>query len=456
MKSLKFILTVAVAMMSFSAMAQDVNYDDPKYAKWGDGAANRKQNMLNNQFLKEAVDNKKYDEAAGYLAKLIAGCPAASVNIYTNGAKLYKAQITRAGEDEKLRAAYIDSLLYLYDVRLANFADHKKYGKAYILDRKAREFMTYKPDDREGIRKIFNEAIAASEEAGAIDLDLVSIYFSAVCEDYKADAVDATLIISEFDRFTPAFEAALKSEDADVVANATELKGQFDSAFGASGAASCENLEKLFSKKLADEPENEALYSQAVALMSRANCDSDFFFATAEKHYTMKPSSQTALFLAQGFQNRGEFEKAMKYLSEALVAEQDPAEKEKLYVRIGLISIQTKNHAEAVKAANEIKAINPENGYAYFLLGQCYAASANCSEITCQACYWAAYDAMSKAVNLLAAEPDIQKAAQTMMSHYRAAFPTKEECFFAELQAGANYTVTRGFANGVNTTVRYR
>ena len=52
MKSLKFILTVAVAMMSFSAMAQDVNYDDPKYAKWGDGAANRKQNMLNNQFLK--------------------------------------------------------------------------------------------------------------------------------------------------------------------------------------------------------------------------------------------------------------------------------------------------------------------------------------------------------------------------------------------------------------------
>ena len=339
---------------------------------------------------------------------------------------------------------------------MANFADHKKYGKAYILDRKAREFMTYKPDDREGIRKIFNEAIAASEEAGAIDLDLVSIYFSAVCEDYKADAVDATLIISEYDRFTPAFEAALKSEDADVVANATELKGQFDSAFGASGAASCENLEKLFSKKLADEPENEALYSQAVALMSRANCDSDFFFATAEKHYTMKPSSQTALFLAQGFQNRGEFEKAMKYLSEALAAEQDPAEKEKLYVRIGLISIQTKNHAEAVKAANEIKAINPENGYAYFLLGQCYAASANCSEITCQACYWAAYDAMSKAVNLLAAEPDIQKAAQTMMSHYRAAFPTKEECFFAELQAGANYTVTRGFANGVNTTVRYR
>lgn len=170
----------------------------------------------------------------------------------------------------------------------------------------------------------------------------------------------------------------------------------------------------------------------------------------------MKPSSQTALFLAQGFQNRGEFEKAMKYLSEALVAEQDPAEKEKLYVRIGLISIQSKNYAEAVKAANEIKAINPENGYAYFILGQSYAASANCSELKCQACYWAAFDMMNKAAGLLAAEPSIQESAKKMAASFRSAFPTKEECFFNELQAGAAYTIKHGFANGVSTTVRFR
>ena len=43
-----------------------------------------------------------------------------------------------------------------------------------------------------------------------------------------------------------------------------------------------------------------------------------------------------------------------------------------------------------------------------------------------------------------------------MMQSFRAAFPTKEECFFAELQAGARYTITHGYASGVSTTVRYR
>ncbi len=446
MKSLKLILVAAFAAVGFSAMAQ-VNYDDPRYAVWGNDAEQRKSNMLANQFLGEAINNKEYKVAAGYLKQLLEQAPKAAQGIYTNGIKLYKNQINAAKSDEQ-RAMYIDSLLYVYDVRLQAFADHSRYGKAYILDRKAREYLTYKPEDREGVRKIFSEAIAATQEKnGKPDLDLVTIYFTNVCEDYKNDAVDATLVISEYDRFSPAFDGA--------EGDAAELKNTFDTAFGASGAASCENLETLFSKKLADNPNDEALLGQAVSLMSRANCNSDFFFATAEKHYSIKPSSETALFLAQGFQNRSEFDKAMKYLNEALAAETENAEKEKLYVRIGLISIQSGNHSDAMNAAKAIKEINPENGYAPYIMGQCYAASAN-SEFAGQACYWAAYDAMNQAVGLLGSEPSIQEAAQKMASAYRSSFPTKEECFFNEVSEGARYTVTRGFASGVSTTVRYR
>ena len=447
MKSLKLILMVAFAVVGFSAMAQNINYDDPKYAKWGANAEQRKQNMLNNQFLKEAVDNKNYKAAAGYLQTLLDQSPEAAQGIYTNGIKLYKAQINRAENDEQ-RTMYIDSLLYVYEVRLKAFANHSKYGKDYILDRMAREYLTYKSDDREGVRKIFNDAIAATEaKTGKPNLELVAIYFSNLCEDYKNDLVAADAVIADYDRFSPAFDGA----DGE----AAELKNQFDSAFGASGAASCENLEALFTKKLAAEPDNEALLSQAVSLMSRANCNSDFFFHTAEKYYAVKPSSETALFLAQGFQNRNEFEKAMKYLNEALAAESVAAEKEKLYVRIALISMQMGNQTEAMNAAKEIKAINEENGYAYYIMGQCYAASAN-GEFAGQACYWAAYDTMTKAVELLGSEPQILEAAKKMQSAYRAAFPTKEECFFNEVQQGARYTCTRGFASGVSTTVRYR
>ena len=446
MKSLKLILVAAFAMMGFSAFAQ-VNYDDPRYAIWGENAEQRKNNMLANQFLKESVDNKEYKAAAGYLKQLLDQAPKGAQGIYTNGIKLYKTLISTAKTDEQ-RNMYIDSLMIVYDVRLQAFANHSRYGKAYILDRKAREYLTYKPEDREGVRKIFTEAIAATEEKnGKADQELVAIYFSNLCEDYKNNLVDATAVISEYDRFSPLFEGA--------EGEAAELKNQFDTAFGASGAASCENLESLFSKKLAEKPEDVALLGQAVSLMSRAQCNSDFFFNTAEKFYSLKPSSETALFLAQGFQGRSEFDKAMKYLNEALAAETDNAERAKLYTRIGLISIQTGDHSVAMNAAKEIKALEPENGYAPYLMAQCYAATAS-GDFTAQAGYWAAYDTMNQAIELLGSEPAIQEAAKKMASAYRGSFPTKEECFFAELQAGARYTVTHGFANGVSTTVRYR
>lgn len=446
MKSLKMILVAAFAMMGFSVMAQ-VNYDDPRYAVWGENAEQRKNNMLANQFLKESVDNKDYKAAAGYLKQLLDQAPKGAQGIYTNGIKLYKTLIASAKSDEQ-RNMYIDSLMIVYDVRLQAFANHSRYGKAYILDRKAREYLTYKPEDREGVRKIFTEAIAATEEKnGKADQGLVAIYFSNLCEDYKNNLIDATAVISDYDRFSPLFEGA--------EGDAAELKNQFDTAFGASGAASCENLESLFSKKLADNPNDEALLGQAVSLMSRAQCESDFFFNTAEKFYSIKPSSETALFLAQGFQGRSEFDKAMKYLNEALAAETDNTERAKLYVRIGLISIQTGDHSNAMNAAKEIKALEPENGYAPYLMAQCYAATAS-GDFTAQAGYWAAYDTMNQAIELLGSEPAIQDAAKKMASAYRGSFPTKEECFFNEVSAGARYTVTKGFASGVSTTVRYR
>ena len=446
MKSLKLILAVAFAAMSFSAMAQ-VNYDDARYAVWGENAEQRKSNMLANQFLKESVDNKDYKAAAGYLKQLLDQAPKGAQGIYTNGIKLYKTLINTAKTEEQ-RNVYIDSLLYVYDVRLQAFANHSRYGKDYILDRKAREYLTYKPEDREGVRKIFTEAIAATEaKTGKANQELVAIYFSNLCEDYKNNLVDATIVISEYDRFSPLFEGA--------EGEAAELKNQFDTAFGASGAASCENLESLFSKKLAEKPEDVALLGQAVSLMSRAQCNSDFFFNTAEKFYSLKPSSETALFLAQGFQGRSEFDKAMKYLNEALAAETDNAERAKLYTRIGLISIQTGDHSNAMNAAKEIKTLEPTNGYAPYIMAQCYAATAS-GDFSAQAGYWAAYDTMNQAIELLGSEPAIQEAAKKMASAYRGSFPTKEECFFNEVSAGARYTVTKGFASGVSTTVRYR
>ena len=45
------------------------------------------------------------------------------------------------------------------------------------------------------------------------------------------------------------------------------------------------------------------------------------------------------MFLAQAFQSKGDYAKAIKYLNEALAVEQDPAERQLLLVRIALIDL---------------------------------------------------------------------------------------------------------------------
>ena len=447
MKSVKFLLVALAMVVAFSANAQQDFSDDRLYGKWGATVEEREANIGASNYLKEAIDAKDFKRATEYFQQLLNNCPAASQQTFARGVTLYKNKAQRARSIDEKRM-FIDSILFIYDQRVIYFGDHQKNGKDYILDMKARDMMKYCTTNRPLLREGLKEAIDAGIEAGRTHLDIVTSYFRFLCEDFEYDdSVTSDMILAEYERLSPLF--------ADCAAEDEQYRDLFETSFGTSGAASCENLEALFSKKLAAEPENEALLGQAVSLMSRANCDSDFFFQTAEKFYAIKPSSETALFLAQGFQNRSEFEKAMKYLNEALAAETDSAEKEKLYVRIALISMQMGNQSDAMAAAKEIKALNAENGYAYYIMGQCYASSAN-GEFAGQACFWAAYDTMSKAVELLGSEPQILEAAKKMMAAYRGSFPTKEECFFNEVQQGASYTCTRGFASGVSTTVRYR
>lgn len=444
MKNVKFLLSAACALFAASAMAQDFN--SPQYAKWGDTPEERERNILNSNFLKESCDNRDYNAAAHYLKELIDHCPAVQESIYQRGALVYKNKINRAKSVAE-KNVFIDSLMLMYDLRVQYFGDNPKRGKAYILDQKAREYLVYKPNDRAGIREAFRAAI----EAGGANTDPETLvaYFSNLCEDYKnTDEVMPDEIINEYDRLLPFFEQNPQ---------AAEYKGQLDTAFGLSGAASCENLERLFSGKLEKNPDDEALLAQAVALMSRAKCDGDFYFSIAEKYYEVKPSADTAMFLAQAFQNKGDYSKADKYLNETLAIEQDPEKRQQLLGRIALVNLAANNISSAASAARQARDLNPEDGIPYFVLGQSYAASAaQCQGFAAQATFWAAYDMMAKAVELLPSDSEFAAPAKTSLSSFRSRFPSSEECFFNELQEGGRYTVSCGTAAGVQTTVRAR
>jgi len=450
MKAIKIFLSAVLALAGVTAYAQD--FSDPRYAKWGETPEERKDNIMISSFLKEEVDNRNFNAAAAHLQTLLAKCPAATENIYVHGVKLYKQKINRA-ESLAEKKMFVDSLLSLYDIRMLHFGSHPKRGKVYLLERKAREFLTYNQSDREGVRAAFEEAIAAQVESnGTADPEVVAIYFKNLCDDYATDVVDAMTIVNAYDDSAQHF--------ANITPEQEEFKTQFEQCFAMSGAASCENIEAIFSKKLAESGDDEKTLSQAFGLLSRAGCESDFFFTVGEKYYALKPSSEIAMYLAQAFQNQKNYDKANQYLRESLAVETDPVEREKLFARIGILEMTTNHFAEAVSSFREALAINPENALAPFFLAQCYVNGASgCSGLARDAVYWVAYDLLQKAIPLLEASPETAvhvDTAKKLAGAYRAAFPTKEECFFNELNDGSTYVVNCGYARGIATTVRPR
>ncbi len=448
MKSFKLLLIMTLAVVS-NAFAQ-VDFSNPAYAVWGETVEEREQNMFAATYMKEAIEAKDYDTAAKYFHQLLENCPKASEAVFARAVLLYRSKIGRATSlsDKKM---LIDSLMIVHDLRAEHFSDHATRGRAYILDSKARDFFNYKKNDRAGLREVFKAAIEANE---SVEPAFVYLYFQNLCEDYKIDEVMADEVISEYDRLGHYFEG-LEGEDA-------EFASKFDTAFGMSGVANCENLEAIYSKKLETNPDDEKTLAQAVRLMDRAGCVTPFYATIAEKYYDINPSSAAAMALASIFQNDGEYDKAVKYLTDALADETDQEEQEALYARIALIHMAASNMSEALTAARKSLAVDDgttaDNGIALFVIAQCYAASAaNCPDFKGQIAYLAAYDAMQRAISNFSADEENYKAhATTMMNQYKAYFPTSEECFFNEISKGSSYKVDCGVAAGTMTTIRTR
>ena len=452
MKSVKFILAAAAMLITVSASAQNDYSDDVKYGKWGATVEERAANIEAQNLLKDAIDNKQYDEAIPHLNTLLQNCPAASVNTFTRGVTLYRAKIQRSRSvDEKKE--YVQRLVELYDLRAQYFGDRAEKGLDFILDAKARDMIKYQTSvEAADLRGALKAAIDASIEKNYIKYDLASMYFKNICDayDYNQDeTITSTLILDEYERLSPFFNEVAEDD--------AQYKELFENSFANSSAANCSNLEALFKEKLAADPDNEELLAKAVTLLARRKCTSEFYFDLLVKYYDINPSADTAIYLAEGFLERGDNEKALKYLRETLAIVTDPAAKESLYAKIAVIELSRGNYSSAANTARQLRALNPQNPYSFFVLGQCYA-STNCPDdkIGGTSNMWAAYDAMVSASNYFKADPEMQRVSMNLANSYKASFPTQEACFFAEMPEGSTYTITCGFAAGITTTVRYR
>lgn len=411
--------------------------------EWGENAtaAEREENVRLFNFFNDAYNNKDYDKALEYMNTLIQNCPKARSSVYANGANIYRNKIARSKSLAE-KGANIDALMNLWDLRLAAFSDDKEYGEVYMLKNKAKDYYKYRSEDKQGMLELFRKAIEKDPE---VDATFINQYFTVLVEEYEALNVETDHFMSEYE-----FMASKMDEVTD-----PEAKTTFDALLIKSGAADCNNLETIFSERLAKNPDDAAQVEKAFKLMARNNCQSEFFLSVGEKYYALSPSTVTAQLLSRAFEANENYAKALEYLRAAVEIEADPAMKATLCIQISGTELSAGASKEAATWAKKAIEYNAENGSAYLCLAQAYVDGATCEGFEKQTVFWLAYDLVAKARALFESNEAQaqQELCTSLMNTYRNYFPKQADCFFRGMQEGDNYNVNCGWVAGA-TTVR--
>ena len=385
-------------------------------------------------------------------------CPAATKDIYLHGVKILDWKIAQEKDPAK-KDALINDLMAVYDKRVKYFGDDNRYGKDWIISRKAQDYIRLEGENAD-YKKLYgwlgesiNEFGDKAEALGVSLYMFASYKIMADDPNHKGQYVEDYLKASKI--LDAQLQAAQSANNEKEVNALTTYKTGVNGAFANSGAADCETLQNLYAPKVEESKNDLTALKEIVTLLRRVRCQEiDAFFAAAGYAYQLEPSADAAIGIAKQAVKNKDYDKAIKYFEEAANMETDPSSKAEDYYMIALLNYDQKNYSKAREYALKAASTNSSYGQPYILIGQMYAATVKNvfpnDGVLARAAYNAAIDKFEKAKQV---DESCIDEANKLIGTYRAHLPSTEEVFMhPDLEKGKQFTV--GGWIGERTTIR--
>ena len=304
-KFILVILTLSATLVGTNVFAQ---------GKYGADSA---QCVTNLSFYKEYFKQKNYDESLPSWRKAYAVCPpTANQNLLIDGTTLMRRLITANAKNAAYRAALVDTLLTLHDLRA------KYYGQYAVtaLNNKGVDLSNYVKNDPKKLYDGFEGIIANNKEQTRATVLLFDL--QAAIDLFQAGQLDAETVINAYQRNSDLLENATPANDSEKEQLAN-VKNDMGSLFAASKVASCESLLELYTPRLAADPDNLQLAQSIVKTMSMTDgCDNnDLFLKAVTTMNRLDPSASSSYYLFRLHGARGNVDEAIVYMENALSSE---------------------------------------------------------------------------------------------------------------------------------------
>lgn len=401
---------------------------------------------------------KNYKDAYEFWKIVYEECPASTKDVYLYGVRIVDWEIQNEKDPAK-KEALIDKLMEVYDKRVKYFGDDKRYGKDWILARKAQDYIRLKGENADPNLIYSWLQVALDEYKENTDPLAVSLYMYASLQKLLKDPNFKEQYIQDYLRSSAIYEAQLKAAQAanneKEINQVTTLKGVLDNAFAQSGAADCETLQNMYGPKVAENKDDLKFLKETIALLRRVRCQEiEAYFMASEAVHKVEPTVESAIGCAKQALKKKEYDQAINYFEEAIKLETDEAAKSDYYYTIALLLFDQKNYAKSRQYALKAIEANPKSGAPYMLIGNMYAATASGiypnDPVLAKTVYYAVVDKFEKAKQV---DPSIAEEANKLIATYRQYFPSKEDIFMhPDLENGK--TITIGGWIGETTRVR--
>lgn len=396
----------------------------------------------------ELVKQNNLADAAPFWRKAFSLCPpTASQNMFINGQKILRYEISKNTKDPVRYRELVDTLLLLNDLR----AQYYPKNAVKSLDNKAIDVMNYLGSNYEDQYTKLSE-ILAQIKGSATPGVYVTMMKSAV-EMYRNQKIDAEQVMNDYTTLSGYLDERID------VSNDPAIRGtkqDVESLFIESGVASCDNLVALYTPRFEANPNDEALLANMVKMLSKSECmNTELFLKAIVALNEINPTASSVYGLYRLYSSRDENTKAAEALERAisLLNPDDVATKAEYTFELATYYFKKCGKAaSAVAKAKEAADLDESyKGKAYLLIGTIWGGQ-KCGgdEVSSRANFWVAVDYLQRAA---AADPAVADDANSLAAQYRRYFPKTEDAFFLDITDGSGYTVSCGGMTE-RTTVR--
>jgi hypothetical protein len=384
----------------------------------------------------DAIRAGKYREATSGWQWLLTNAPKWNTKLYIDGADIYD-KLAEKESDPAKKKVLVDSLMMVYDLRIKNCGD-----EINVLNRKV--YAAYKyAKNKEKVQEVLTMYDQLFEKAGNnVSIGNLTVYMRAVENFQKLHkSLTDDQILQRYDKIMATIEAKLRLAEQqskkDDIENLKKSKDAVDGILLNLVKVNCDFVKKNLAPKFKKDPSDMNTAKKIYNFMVQDKCTDDpLFLETLEAIDKHNPEKDFGLkkTIAIKYITSGAAEKGEAKLKEAESLAKTPAEKADIYTLFGGIEYKKGNSPGARNYYLKAAEADPSDKGSLDKIGDLYMNSFNdCAKKANLAedrlVYLAAYEMYQKAGNAAG------------MAKAKAQFPSKEEIFLLNWQAGSTQKV---------------